>query len=107
MRQCERCSCTSQLSDALTREQDPLTKTRPLFPYPALANAATTVNIDITAGPNKTGHFLWYMNAQSFRANYDYPVYLLAAAGNTSYPYDPVRWPSPICNRTTSANIYL
>ncbi|KAL9011159.1 MAG: hypothetical protein Q9173_003972 [Seirophora scorigena] len=80
---------TAQVFEDKTCGNDPLTKTRPLFPYPALANAATTVNIDITAGPNKTGHFLWYMNGQSFRANYDHPVYLLAAAGNTSYPYDP------------------
>lgn len=90
MRQCEHRSCASRLFDALTGEQDPLTRTRPLFPYPALANAATTYNVDITAGPNGTGHFLWYMNGQSFRANYDHPLHLLAAAGNTSYPYDPV-----------------
>ncbi|KAL8627715.1 hypothetical protein Q9189_006582 [Teloschistes chrysophthalmus] len=68
---------------------DDLKKTRPLFPFPALQNAATTQNIDITFGPNATNHNLWYMNKQTFRANYDHPVFLLAAAGNTSYPYDP------------------
>ncbi|KAL8645414.1 MAG: hypothetical protein Q9210_006718, partial [Variospora velana] len=80
---------TAQVFEDKSCGNDPLTKTRPLFPYPALANAATTYTVDITAGPNKTGHFLWYMNGQSFRANYNHPLHLLAAAGNTSYPYDP------------------
>lgn len=70
--------------------QDDLTKTKPLFPFPALQNAAVTQNIDITLGPNATGHTVWFMNNESFRGNYDHPVFLLAAVGNTSYPYDPV-----------------
>ncbi|KAL9601650.1 MAG: hypothetical protein Q9219_002370 [cf. Caloplaca sp. 3 TL-2023] len=68
---------------------DDLTKMRPLFPFPALQNAATTQNIDISFGPNGSNINLWYMDKVSFRANYDHPVLLLAAAGNTSYPYDP------------------
>ena len=68
---------------------DPLSKTIPFFPYPAIGNAATTQEIDITFGPNKTGHNLWYMNGESFRANYNYPVFVLANQGNTSYPDDP------------------
>ncbi|KAL8897991.1 MAG: hypothetical protein Q9207_006921 [Kuettlingeria erythrocarpa] len=79
----------AQVFDASRCGNDPLTVTRPLFPYPALANAATTLNLDITFGPNATGNNLWYMNGQTFRANYDHPIFLLAAAGNTSYPYDP------------------
>ncbi|KAL9025624.1 MAG: hypothetical protein Q9196_005582, partial [Gyalolechia fulgens] len=68
---------------------DPLTQTKPLFPFPALQNAATTQDLAITFGPNSTGTNVWYMNQVSFRANYDHPVLLLAAAGNTSYPDDP------------------
>ncbi|KAL8685364.1 MAG: hypothetical protein Q9218_007808 [Villophora microphyllina] len=85
-------------------KQDDLTKTRPLFPFPALQNAAVTKNIDITFGPNATNHFLWYMNGQTFRANYDHPVLLLAAAGNTSYPYDP-QW--NVYNFNDSASVRL
>ncbi|KAF8543120.1 multicopper like protein [Trichophaea hybrida] len=40
----------------------------------------------ITFGQNATGHFLWYMNDVSFRANFNNPVLLLANVGNTSYP---------------------
>lgn len=68
---------------------DPLTKTTPFFPFPATSNPATTENIDITFGPNATGHLLWYMNKSSFRANYNHPILLLANLGNTSYPDDP------------------
>ena len=68
---------------------DPLDKTIPFFPFPATPDPATTQNIEITFGPNGTGNFLWYMNGQSFRANYDHPLLILANQGNTSYPYDP------------------
>lgn len=77
----------------LTVSQDDLTKTRPLFPFPALQNAATTKDVAITFHANESKINLWWMNEVSFRANYDHPVFLLAAAGNTSYPYDPVRKP--------------
>ncbi|KAI4232458.1 MAG: hypothetical protein LQ349_004994 [Xanthoria aureola] len=68
---------------------DDLTISKPLFPFPALPNAATTLKLDITFGPNATGFNLWYMNNVSFRANFDAPIFLLAAAGNTSYPFSP------------------
>ncbi|KAI4169291.1 MAG: hypothetical protein LQ343_005789 [Gyalolechia ehrenbergii] len=81
--------CGNDSDFGLTNSQDPLTQTKPLFPFPALQNAATTQDIAITFGPNSTGTNVWYMDKVSFRANYDHPVLLLAAAGNTSYPYDP------------------
>ncbi|KAL8914052.1 MAG: hypothetical protein Q9172_007176 [Xanthocarpia lactea] len=68
---------------------DDLSLSKPLFPFPALANAATTLNLDITFGPNATGHNLWYMNNVSFRANFNSPILLLSAAGNNSYPNSP------------------
>ncbi|KAL8660246.1 MAG: hypothetical protein Q9202_006738 [Teloschistes flavicans] len=83
---------------------DDLTKTKPLFPFPALQNAAVTQNIDITIGPNATGHTVWFMNGESFRGNYDHPVFLLAAAGNTSYPYDP-QW--NVYNFNNNASVRL
>ena len=51
--------------------QDDLSKTTPYFPFPAISNPATTQEIVITAGPNATGNFLFYMNGVSFRANYE------------------------------------
>ena len=50
---------------------DPLSSTVPFFPFPATSNPATTQTIDITFGANATGHFVWFMNGESFRANYE------------------------------------
>jgi len=68
---------------------DPINKTIPFFPFPATCSPAITREIDITFGPNATLHNLFYMNNESFRANYDHPILILANRGNTSYPYDP------------------
>ena len=68
---------------------DPLASTTPFFPFPATSNPATTQTIDITIGANASGNVLWKMNGESFRANYDHPILLLANLGNTSYPFDP------------------
>ncbi|KAF6223198.1 hypothetical protein HO133_000040 [Letharia lupina] len=68
---------------------DDLNKTIPYFPFPATSNPATTQDVVITAGPNATGSFLFYMNGESFRGNYDHPILVLANQGNVSYPLDP------------------
>jgi len=68
---------------------DPLASTVPFFPFPATSNPAVTQDVVITFGPNATGHDLFYMNGESFRANYDHPILILANQGNVSYPYDP------------------
>ena len=68
---------------------DNLTLTTPYYPFPATTDAAVTQDIVITYGQNSTGSYLWYMNGESFRANYDYPILVLANQGNFSYPYDP------------------
>ncbi|KAI4146536.1 MAG: hypothetical protein L6R39_003427, partial [Caloplaca ligustica] len=96
----------AQVFDDKKCGNDDLTKSRPLFPFPALANAATTLNLDITLGKNATGHTLWFMNGQTFRANYDHPVFLLAAAGNTSYPYDP-QWNVYNFNNNASVRVIV
>ena len=83
---------------------DDLDKTIPLFPFPSLPNPATTQTIDIGFGPNATGNFVWTMNGQAFRGNYDQPTLLLANAGNTSYPYDP-QW--NVYNFGTNASVRI
>jgi len=52
-------------------------------------NPAVTIPITITAGPNSTLNWLWYMNGSSSRTDYNDPVLLLAKQGNISYPYSP------------------
>ncbi|KAI4267795.1 MAG: hypothetical protein LQ337_008182 [Flavoplaca oasis] len=83
---------------------DDLTISKPLFPFPALPNAATTLNLDITFRPNATGFNLWHVNDISFRANFNSPVLLLAAAGNTSYPDSP-QW--AVQNFGTNSSVRL
>ena len=68
---------------------DPLDKTIPFFPFPATPKPATTQIVDIDLKPNATGNLLWLMNGQTFRANYDHPLLILANQGNVSYPNDP------------------
>lgn len=68
---------------------DDLEKTVPFFPFPSTSTPETTEIITITRFQNQTGHGLWAMNNESFRANYDHPILLLANDGNTSYPFDP------------------
>ncbi|KAF8253925.1 hypothetical protein K440DRAFT_532846 [Wilcoxina mikolae CBS 423.85] len=64
----------------------PLALTVPVFKITPDPTPSITRNIEITFGQNATGHFIWYMNGVSFRANYNNPVLLLANVGNTSYP---------------------
>lgn len=64
----------------------PLEKTEPVFKITPDPNPEKVHNIEITFGANATGHFLWRMNGVSFRANFNEPVLLLAATGNTTYP---------------------
>ncbi|KAI4260594.1 MAG: hypothetical protein L6R42_003979 [Xanthoria sp. 1 TBL-2021] len=56
---------TPQTYDDSKCGNDDLSITKPLFPFPALPNAATTLNLDITFGPNATGFNLWYMNNET------------------------------------------
>ncbi|KAI9868511.1 MAG: hypothetical protein M1813_005955 [Trichoglossum hirsutum] len=68
---------------------DDLAGLQPWYPITPTKEPDTTVTIDISGTINATGHFVWTMNGSSFRANYNHPTLLLAAAGNTSYPFDP------------------
>ena len=68
---------------------DPLNQTTPYFPFASTPNPATTQEIEISFGQNTTNNWLWSMNNQTFRGNYDHPLLVLANQGNTSYPDDP------------------
>ena len=70
--------------------KDPIGQTVPWFPITPTPSPAVTQTIEIGATINATGNFVWTMNGSAFRANYNNPVLLLAKAGNTSYPFDPV-----------------
>ena len=69
--------------------QDALTQTVPYYSITPDPNPEKTQEVDITGALNSTGHFNFEMNGQTFRANYDDPLLLLAHEGNTSYPNDP------------------
>ena len=68
---------------------DDLSKTVPFYPFGAVANPATTIQLDVTYAQNASKIYLWHVNNQTFRANYDNPILLLAAQGNISYPTNP------------------
>ena len=64
---------------------DPLNETVPTYAMTP-GNPATTINLDITAAPNASGIWLWYVNNSTFRADLSAPVLELANTGNTTYP---------------------
>ncbi|KAH8594192.1 extracellular dihydrogeodin oxidase/laccase-like protein [Bisporella sp. PMI_857] len=68
---------------------DVLSSTVPLVSAKPPSTPAVTQKIDMTLGFNETGSLLFFMNAESFRANWNNPLLLLANLGNTSYPQHP------------------
>jgi hypothetical protein len=78
--------------------KDPLEQTVPWFSITPTPTPAVTQAIEIATTINATGNFVWTMNGSGFRANYNNPVLLLAKAGNTSYPFDPVCLTKPPTN---------
>lgn len=56
--------------EAANIRQDDLSLTTPVFPFPATANPAVTQDLTITAHANGSNVFVWYVNNQTFRANY-------------------------------------
>ena len=75
--------------DSGTCGNDDLSKTVPYFPITPPSVPATTKTITINAVVNATGHLIWTMNGQTFHADYNNPLLLLASQGNTSYPNHP------------------
>ncbi|CAG8956065.1 hypothetical protein HYFRA_00011848 [Hymenoscyphus fraxineus] len=64
---------------------DDLSKTIPWYPIKPEPEPAQTETYSITFGQNETGFFLWSMNNVSFRANFNQPVFLLAATGTDNF----------------------
>ncbi|KAJ5902064.1 hypothetical protein N7495_002592 [Penicillium taxi] len=64
----------------------PLNVTTPVYAMDPPSDPATTQRLDIRFLTNSTGNRLWYVNNNTFRANYEHPILLLAKAGNVSYP---------------------
>ncbi|MCJ1354255.1 MAG: hypothetical protein MMC33_004242 [Icmadophila ericetorum] len=85
---------------------DDLSLTTPVFPITPPTTPAVSQTININFGLNTTGFFVWTMNGESFRANYDNPLLLLANLGNTSYPDDP-QWNVYNFGKNTSIQIVL
>lgn len=71
--------------DPGTCANDDLSLTTPYYSITP-QTPSTTRNLDISFEVNSTGHFLWKLDGTSFRANYNYPVLLLADQGNFTYP---------------------
>ncbi|KAK3898792.1 Cupredoxin [Staphylotrichum tortipilum] len=69
----------------------PLNVTTPLFPMDPPTAPATTITLDIKFAANATGNRLWFVNNQTFRADFEHPILLLEHGGNTSYAKAPER----------------
>ena len=66
---------------------DDLNRTVPYFVKPvAEPDVVETIEVDLFT--NATGHHLWIMNNRTQRTNYNQPLLLEAAQGNTSFPDD-------------------
>ncbi|KAI9863911.1 MAG: hypothetical protein M1813_003563 [Trichoglossum hirsutum] len=79
---------TTSNVDTTRCANDDLSKTVPVFPMvPGPADVVSNIAINLTV--NDTGHAVWTMNGQTFRANYNNPILLLAKLGNISYPEHP------------------
>ncbi|MCJ1400473.1 hypothetical protein MMC11_003679 [Xylographa trunciseda] len=72
--------------DPGTCENDDLALTVPFYPITPTMQPATTRTLEITFEFNATGSFLYLVNNQTFRADYNSPVLLLANQGNLTYP---------------------
>ena len=71
--------------DPGTCRNDPLSLTVPQFPIAPAANPAVTHEIEVNYIINASNNFLWTLDSQSYRADYNQPVLLLAEEGNDSF----------------------
>lgn len=74
------------IPDPNTCQNDDLALTIPLYPMKPTPEPATTRNFTITFEFNATGSFLYLIDNQTFRADFNAPVLLLANQGNLTYP---------------------
>lgn len=73
--------------DPGTCANDDLSLTTPYYPL-APSTPSVTQTLEINFHINTTGHFLWTLGANTFRADYNQPILLLANEGNFTYPTD-------------------
>lgn len=71
--------------DPGTCRNDPLSLTVPQFPIAPAVNPAVTHEIEVNYIINASNNFLWTLDSQSYRADYNQPVLLLAEEGNDSF----------------------
>lgn len=71
--------------DPGTCQNDDLSLTVPYFPIKPTMQPATTRTFDVNYEVNATGSFLWTLDDQTFRGNYNSPVLLLANQGNLTF----------------------
>ncbi|KAJ9642140.1 hypothetical protein H2204_002509 [Knufia peltigerae] len=69
-------------------DNDQLGQTVPLYSID-LGEPANTMVLDMTAGKNASGIWLWYINNSSFRTDYNEPILLLTKDGKTTYDDQP------------------
>ncbi|KAH6717434.1 Cupredoxin [Leptodontidium sp. MPI-SDFR-AT-0119] len=65
---------------------DDLTKTVPFYPQVLDPNPDTVQVINVDLFTNATGHHVWIMNNKTQYTDYNAPVLLEAAKGNTTFP---------------------
>ena len=99
-------SVQTPIPDTLGCGNDPLDETVPFYSLSPPGTPAVTQDLIIDGAVNATGHLLFYVNNQSFRADYNSPVLLLAQEGNTSYPQDP-QWNVYNFGKATSIRLYI
>jgi len=71
--------------DPGTCQNDDLSLTVPYYSLTPTAQPATTRNLNVNFFINSTGSFLWTLDNQTFRANYNNPILLLADQRNFTY----------------------
>jgi FtsP/CotA-like multicopper oxidase with cupredoxin domain len=74
--------------DPGTCRNDDLSLTVPQFPLTPAAEPATTRQFEVNSMINSTDNFLWTLDSQSYRADYNNPVLLLAEDGQDSFESD-------------------
>jgi hypothetical protein len=71
-------------SQVLTPAKDSLNLTVPVYPIQPPVRVSYMQNLDFNFTLNDTGSLIWTMNNRTFQGNYNDPLLLLAAQGNTS-----------------------
>ncbi|KAI9827479.1 MAG: hypothetical protein M1832_004829 [Thelocarpon impressellum] len=80
---------TAWVDDTDPCTNDDLSKTVPYYPLKVNRKPDVTQEVTISGGFNSSGNFNFFMNNQTFRANFNNPLLLLAHQGNVTYPYNP------------------